>query len=151
MLPPISHLIISTVNQDTHLIIGHLNVCNIQSKQLDVMNDKVLKLCHVMCFNETHPNTNQNVTPQMLGFDDTYIVFRNDQNSNGGGVMVVVDKKLQPMQILMVSNLEVIIVQVTVNKHIMYTVSIYKAPQIRSQQWITELKCILDIYKDCKV
>ena len=78
MLPPISHPIISTVNRDTHLIIGHLNVCNIQSKQLDVMNDKVLKLCHVMCFNETHLNTNQSVTPQMLGFDDTYIVFRND-------------------------------------------------------------------------
>ena len=63
MLPPISHPIISTVNRDTHLIIGHLNVCNIQSKQLDVMNDKVLKLCHIMCFNETHLNTNQSVTP----------------------------------------------------------------------------------------
>ena len=151
MLPLISHPIISTVNRDTHLIIGHLNVCNIQSKQLDVLNDKVLKLCHAICFNETHLNTNQSVTPQMLDFDDTYIVFRNDQNSNGGGVMVVVDKQLQPMQILMVSNLEVIIVQVTINKHIMYIVSIYKTPQIRTQQWVTELKCILDIYKDCKV
>ena len=28
---------------------------------------------------------------------------------------------------------------------------IYKSPQIIIQQWITELKCILDIYKDCKV
>ena len=65
--------------------------------------------------------------------------------------MVVVDKQLQSMQILMVSNLEVIIVQVTINKCVMYIVSIYKAPQIRMQQWITELKCILDIYKDCKV
>ena len=37
----------------------------------------------------------------MLGFDDTYIVFRIDRNSNGGGVMVVVDKQLQPMQIFM--------------------------------------------------
>ena len=70
----------------------------------------------------------------MLGFDDTYIVFRNDQNNNGGDVMVVVYKQLQPMQILMVSNLEVIIVQVTINKHIMYIVSIYKEPQIRTQQ-----------------
>ena len=87
----------------------------------------------------------------MLGFDGTYIVFRNDWNNNGGGVMVVVDKQLQPMKILMVSNLEVIIVQVTINKHIMYIVSIYKLPQIGTQQWITKLKCILDIYKDCKV
>ena len=109
-------------------------------------------MCHnIMCFNETHLNTNQNVTPQMLSSDDTYIVFRKNQNSNGGGVMVVVEKQLQPMQILMVSNLEVIIVQVTINKHIMYTVSIYKLPQIRTQQWITKLKCILDIYADCKV
>ena len=46
--------------------------------------------------------------------------------------MVVVDKQLQPMQILMVSNLEVIIVQVTINKHVMYIVSIYKTPQIRT-------------------
>ena len=87
----------------------------------------------------------------MLGFEDTYIVFRNDQNCNGGGVMVVVEKQLQPMQILMVSSLEIIIVQVTINKHIMYIVSIYKSPQIRTRQWITELKCILDICKDCKV
>ena len=50
-----------------------------------------------MCFNETHLNTNQNVTPQMIDFDDTYIVYRNDQTSNGGGVMVVVDKQLQPI------------------------------------------------------
>ena len=34
----------------------------------------------------------------MLGFDDTYIVFRNDQNSYHGGVIVVVDKQLQQMQ-----------------------------------------------------
>ena len=124
MLPPIAHPIISTVNRDTHLIIGRLNVCNIQSKQLDVMNDKVLKLCHIMCFNETHLNTSQSITPQMLGFDDTYLVFRNDHNSNGGGIMVVVNKHLQSIQILMVSNLEVIIVQVTINKHIIYIVSI---------------------------
>ena len=51
----------------------------------------------------------------------------------------------------MVSNLEIIIDQVTIKKHIMYIVSIYKVPQIRTQQWITELKCILDIYKNCKV
>ena len=88
------------------------------------MNDKILKLCHIMCFNETHLNTNQNVTPQMIGFDDTYIVFRNDQNSNGGGIIVVVDKELQPMQILIATNLELIIVKVTINKHVMYIVSI---------------------------
>ena len=33
----------------------------------------------------------------------------------------------------------------------MYIVSIYKLSQIRAQQWITELKCLLDIYKDWKV
>ena len=36
--------------------------------------------------------------------------------------MVVVEKQLQPMQMLKVGNLEVIIVQVTMNKHIMYFV-----------------------------
>ena len=151
MLPPMPHPFISTINRDTNLIIGHLNVCNIHSKQLEVMNDKILKLCHIMCFNEKHLNTNQNVTPQMIGFDDTYIVFRNDRNRNGGGIMVVVDKELQPMQVLIATNLELIIVQVTINKHVMYIVSIYKSPQIRTQQWITELKCILDVYKYCKV
>ena len=65
--------------------------------------------------------------------------------------MVVVDKQLQSLQILTATNLESIIVQVTINKHVMYIVSIYKSPQIRTQQWITELKCILDIYKYCKV
>ena len=33
----------------------------------------------------------------------------------------------------------------------MYIVSIYILPQVTTQQWITELKCLLDIYKDCKV
>ena len=44
--------------------------------------------------------------------------------------MVNVDQQLQPMQIMMISNLEVITVQVTINKHILCIFSIYKLPQI---------------------
>ena len=49
-----------------------------------------------MCFNEIHLDETDVLSPQMFGFDNTYSLYRCDRGSNGGGVSVIVDKKLQP-------------------------------------------------------
>ena len=96
ILPELPKPMISTIDKHSCLILVHLNISGIQSKILDIQNDETLKLAHVLCFNETHLSKSHTVTTEMLGFQDNYEIYQKDRNQNGGGVMLLVHKSLNP-------------------------------------------------------
>ena len=75
-IPSLCQPMITHVNKFSFLHLAHLNVCGLKSKEADIKCDKTLKYVDVMCFNETQLNTCDTVTPNMLGFDDAYSLFR---------------------------------------------------------------------------
>ena len=75
-IPSLCQPMITHVNRFSFLHLAYLNVCCLKSNEADIRCDKTLKHVDVMCFNETHLNTCDIVTPNMLGFDDVYSLFR---------------------------------------------------------------------------
>ena len=90
ILPNLPKPMISTSDKQSCVVLVHLNVSGVQSKVLDIQNDETLKLEHVLYFNETHLSKNQNLTTEMLGFQDNYEIYWKDRNQHGGGVMLLV-------------------------------------------------------------
>ena len=95
-LPMLPQPIISQVDRSSSLIVLHLNISGVLGKILDIKSDNTLRYADVMCFNETHLSPNHDVSPGTLGFDGTFDIFGKDRNEHGGGVMIVVQKKLNP-------------------------------------------------------
>ena len=91
-LPPQPKPRSSTIDRSSHTIILHLNVAGLLVKQLDIKCDDYIKQADVICFNETHLSSQHTITPEMLGFDNKYIIFRKDRNEHGGGVMILAHK-----------------------------------------------------------
>ncbi len=72
---------------NTHVI--HLNVANIKRASVDVASDTIIHKADIVCFNETHLCSTDNLTPHMLGFLASSMMFWHDRSTQGGGVMVV--------------------------------------------------------------
>ena len=123
-LPPQPKPISSTIERSSHMIILHLNVAGLLVKQLDIKCDDYIKQADVICFNETHISSQHTITPEMLGFDNEYIIFRKDRNEHGGGVMILAHKQLNPKQLLTSSNLELIIIKINVNNRQLFIISV---------------------------
>ena len=151
ILPKLPKPMISTIDKHSCLILVHLNISGIQSKILDIQNDETLKLAHVLCFNETHLSKSQTVTTEMLGFQDNYEIYQKDRNQNGGGVMLLVHKSLNPQHILTVCSMEVVIIQITVSKEPLYIISVYRSQQYKINNWINDIKQLLNLYKNNKI
>ena len=150
MLPMLPEPMISQIDSQTNVKLLHLNICGIACKFFDVKCDKLLRYADVLCFNETHLCSQDSVTSEMLGFDDTYVIFRQDRNEYGSGVMVVVRKHLKPRHILTASNMEVIVIQIDTQVGLLYVMSVYRSPKYTSNSWITEIKHLPCLYKDKK-
>ena len=75
-----------------------------------------------------------------------YSLYRCDRGSSGGGVLVIVHKKIQP-QLQKVSNpLEVVVLHVMKNGQEMYIISVYRSPHSNISMWCHEISKILELY-----
>ena len=145
-LPPQPKPISSTIDRSSHTIILHLNVAGLLVKELDIKCDDCIKQADVICFHETHISSQHTITPEMLGFDQDYIIFRKDKNAHGGGVMILAHKRLNPKQLLTSSNLELIIIKINVNNRQLFIISVYKSQIHPTNTWTTKMKHLLDLY-----
>ena len=71
--------------------------------------------------NETRLCEDDTINPGMLGFDDRYVMFRNDRNKKEGGVIVLVCKDVNPKCMVTHVDVEVLIIQVTYNCCIIFS------------------------------
>ena len=121
-IPDIDIPFVLTSDKKDNLCIGHLNIQRLCAKQPDVIHDKLLHSCDTVCFNETHLDETDVLSPQMFGFDNTYSLYQCDHGSNGRGVLVIVDKTLQPQVQKVSSTLQAIVLRVVKNDQHMYII-----------------------------
>ena len=146
-IPEIDIPIVLTSDKKDNLWISHLNIQRLCAKQPDVIHYELLHSCDIVCFNETHVDETDVLSPQMFGFDNAYSLYRCDRGSNGGGVIVIVDKQLQPHVQKVSSTLEAIVLHVVKNDQHMYIVSVYRPPHCNISKWKKEISKILEFYQ----
>ena len=99
-----------------NLCVTHLNIQKLCAKQPDIIHDKLLHQCDIVCFNETHLCQSDVVSPGMFVFGNTYILFCHECGSNQGGVLVLDHKKLQSQLQQFSGSLEIVVLQIMQKK-----------------------------------
>ena len=150
-LPDIPGPLTLRADVNDHLIIVHLNVANIKAKLLDVQNDDIFKCAHIICFNETHLSSDDVLTNEMLGIEDTFEIFRCDRVGKGGGVLMAVHKDLSPMRVLVQTDIEYVVTQIRYNGLICYIMAIYRPPTYSVNQWNKYVGMLLESYVQVKI
>ena len=77
----------------------HLNIGNLKRKIKDIEDDDIFKDSDIISLNETHLGHNDTLTLDMMGTSKDVIIVNRDHNNRGGGVALIVKKKLNPKQI----------------------------------------------------
>ena len=76
-----------------------LNIGNIKVRLDDVREDKLIMMADLISFNETHLDSSDVLSHEMLGIEKDVSTFQHDHNSFGGGVALVISNKLLLMRI----------------------------------------------------
>ena len=105
----------------------HINIAGLMNKCDDIQLDTIFKNRNVISFNETHLYMGVCVDSETLGLDNQYCIFRKDRNKNGGGIMVAVHKSLQPQEINIQTQIEIVAVRVMLGEPAVI-VSTYRPP-----------------------
>ena len=93
----------------------------------DIKDDDIVKNPCIISVNETHLGHSDTLTHDMMGISKDILIVHCDHNNKGGGVVLIVNKNLNPKQIRMNTILE--IVAVKISKPIqMIVVSVYRPP-----------------------
>ena len=66
---------------------------------IDLKCDDLVKSADIICINEMHLSTTDSLEAKMLNLGDDMQIYRRDRDMYGGGVAVIVNKRLQPQQI----------------------------------------------------
>ena len=151
MLPCIPDPRISTVDRNTHVILMHINVCSLYTKEADIKCDTMYKHANVLCFNETFLSPSSDVKLEMFGLDDVYETFRDDRDGKSGSVMMLVHSCFKPKCIMTTCHLEVVIVKLDTGCIPVYIISTYRSPQCSIAAWISEMQHLLCLYHSQKV
>ena len=105
----------------------HINIGNLKRKMADIKDDDIVQNSHIISVNETHLGHSDILTCDMMGISKDVLIVHCDCNHKGGGVVLIVNKDLNPKQIRMNTILE--IVAVKINEPIqMIVVSVYRPP-----------------------
>ena len=76
VLPPIPPTLFDMLPNNIKLL--HINIGHIQSKIHDIAADELFESSHIISFNETHLETHDTLTTQMLGLAEDFSIFRKD-------------------------------------------------------------------------
>ena len=139
------------VDRNIHVILTHLNVCSLYTKDADIKCDIVYKYANVLCFNETYLSPDCAVNLEMFGLDDAYETFCNYRDGKGGSIMMVVHSCFKPKHIMTTSHLEVVIVKLDTDCVPVYVISSYRSPWCSVTVWISEMKHLLSLYSSQNV
>lgn len=127
----------STANSPT---IVHLNVRSLRSHRRDVIKDEVIKLCDIVCFNETSLREFDSFS--MRGFpwptSQCYTANRteDDEGARGGGVLIAVRNFNSNLELVYsVTGLEAVLITVAAMPRNFYLCSVYRHPQSTVRQF----------------
>ena len=105
----------------------HLYICNFTRKMEDIKDDDIFKNSDIISWNETHLGHSDTLTTDMMGISKNVLIVHCDCNNRGGGVALIVNKKLNPKQIRINTILENAAVKMSEPIQ-MIVVSVYRPP-----------------------
>ena len=135
---------------EKQLKIVHLNVRNILTKLHDMRNEDILKQVDIICVNETHMSEHDKLTPEMMNIAENFIIFQKDRNKNGGGVVVIVNKTLNPDHIPIDTHCEVVAVKIS-NPIEIILISTYLPPISTYTDEMSEIISLFDDMQLCVI
>ena len=111
----------------TALCLLHVNIGNLKTKLPDVAVDSTFKNADVVSLNETHLSANDILTPEMMGLPPDVAIFHHDRNNRGGGVALLVKKKMDAQEIAINVPCEIVAVKISTPLE-MVILSVYRPP-----------------------
>ena len=89
----------------------HLNIGNLKRKMKDIKDDDIFKNSNIISLNETHLGHTDTLITDVMGISNDVLIVHCDCNNKGGGVVLIVNKKLNPKQIRINTILEIVAVR----------------------------------------
>ena len=105
----------------------HINIGNFKKKIEDTKNDDIFQNADIILLNETHSGHNDTLTPDIMGINKDMFIVCCDCNNRGGGVVLIVNTKLNPKQIRMNTILEIFVLEISEPIQ-MIVISVYRPP-----------------------
>ena len=125
ILPQIPSNLFHDILGDVKIL--HLHIGNLKRKIEDIKDDDIFKNSHIISLNETPFGHSDTLTTDMMGINKDVLIFHCDHNNRGGGVALIVNKKLHPKLIRINTILEIVAVKISEPIQ-MTVVSVYKPP-----------------------
>ena len=98
-----------------------------QVLRTQIKDDDIVKNSHIISVNKTHLGHSDILTPDMMGISKDVLIVHCDHYNKGGGVVLIVNKNLNPKQIRMNTILEIVAVKISEPIQ-MIVVSVYRPP-----------------------
>ena len=105
----------------------HLNIGNLKRKMKDIKDEDIFKSSHIISLKETHLGHTDTLNTDMMGISKDVLIVLGDHNNRGGGIVLIVNKKLNPKQIRINTILEIVAVKISEPIQ-MIVVSVYRPP-----------------------
>ena len=77
-------------------ITSTLEYWTLKSRLKDTGMDTIMKSANIISLNETHFGENDTLTPKMMGIIQNILIFQHTHNNSGGGVALIINKKIMP-------------------------------------------------------
>ena len=77
-----------------HKKLLHINIGNVHRKLFDMKCNNLLKSVDIICINETHLSKTDPFESNMLNLGEHMQIYHKDRDIYGGGVAIVINKKL---------------------------------------------------------
>ena len=133
--------------QSPNLRLLYLNIGNIKRKLPDIQADSVMKVSDIISFNKTHLATNDLLTPEMVDFSQDVLIFCCNCNRSGGGVALIVHKKLNPEKIEIYTLCKIVALQISLQVQ-MLIISVLRPPSTPMSQFAKHMSDIIWQYPD---
>ena len=90
-------------------------------------SDRSVKSSDIICINETHLSKTDPFESNMLNPGECMEIYHKDRDMYGGGVAVVINKKLNPQEICIESRCELVSLRIYAPKEIVL-ICVYQSP-----------------------
>ena len=135
-LPPLPKCLFDLIQKQIYLL--HLNIANLKGRLKDIEIDTIMKSAHIISLNETHLVQKDTLIPKMMGLTQDVSIFQHYHNSAGGGVALIMNKKLMPEETVLNCDCEILAVKISEPTKL-HIVSVYRPPSTHISKFTDEL------------
>ena len=133
----------SNVSHSQYMKLLHLNVPNIQKRSQHMHISHQVQNANIIALNETMLNPSIHIDAIELGLPVDMELFRHDRNENGGGVLLAIQKYMDPVKCnIPVTDIEIVAVQIS-NPSLVCIVAVYRPPWQLMSHFIKQMNIVL--------